>query len=1264
MPDPYLEQLFGQQPTVDRTEPAIDPEIRDLYEQDRTLPGWIDLLDPEKSAIGAALRTLGRGGQAIRNLLAGKPGSAALQIGEIPLEIVDALIPFWDAIPAITDEDDYTEGSDLLGLEPGTTGATVADVGIGVLTDPLSWIGVGAVRSGLAKGAKAAAGRARAESLLSGIRKGQAAALGRKADEILPDSRVADELGAEIRSGEGVRRTLDLHVPFGPRLGTLVGERGADRVAAAGRAIGGLIPQPVKELGGRLGHQVRSTMGWLNPVPALGVAAQQARHGVASKAEELANRGLSEIMAGTDSTMQKAMAEAGHGVFRDADGSYVSLGNDLDRRIARAAERHNVDADALRTKMEGLDAQMKLLWEDLVERGGVSPMRRWRNAADEEVDAIAVHSAWRSELRRLKRGLKKARNERDRRAVRSRILGARLAESQIGRSSDVKRVNKVIDRIYDTDESLTEFDVGIRKMKEILIGERGVARANQRAGKKARRLSDRAEVMLARAESKVAQAKKLMGDIDSEEALKSKQVQDAWQLYGKAADLELEAEQIMAELIQVQPKQTRDLITKALGREVSAKIRRGRYAGRRQELERVLGRSASRGDEMMTRQAASDIAVDEAKRSVRDTLESLRQNRHFDEWAKREGYRLTSKTQGLENYLPRYYTGKILEESASEIDGASPQVRAAAGDSPLFDVGEAVGSGQFLQARKIDTPDDLAEWLNRQRGLAERAGTEPLELEMDLGRSIGRRIAGQGKVLEKSHVARALLGDQAVLTDPATQKGVRVIMDHLRANDPDSWKVMQNVFASPRRGDFVRMLAGVNNRVFKPAVTMGLFFPRFAFNIRNALSGAWQRASVEGGRAGLVQAARTPRVLVGAVADGLSEIGIMKGRKGALRDALEMVDDVSRINAGNLTQMERAFQQIAQRATGGSKRRAQWLRDAVEDGILDGFVSTERLIGLGKGLGRSRWSKFASWPAAITRGVESRMRLGTYLDHRAAGKSRRAALKTTQDSFLDYSYLRGGSEYAAARQFIPFLAFTAQSIPQQLKLIARRPEVAVAMSKLRQDGRPEEPVQPWIGEQSSIPLPGRDREGNRQYITSLGLPFEALDFIPNVSGSFAQAGRDVEREIIGSSTPLVKSAIAQVTRRDPFFGTPVGTYDKAPEVFQAIGAPERGDFGRAYQNLRQTGLIAPLDVPIQETSRWLDDRRGLGSKTLRFLTGANIASSDPDLASVQILQDRLERVPGARVHRTYYGDDPMIDRLTRAIRAAKDRREREAADVE
>lgn len=117
-----------------------------------------DPFNPEpKGAFTSILDWLDEPGQVVRNLIKGRPGASLRNLADFVLDPIDAVLP-GDWIPSIAKAEDKVSGADLIDLDKQAHPflGFAADVGLGILTDPLTYVPGGLVVQGAAKGAKAA----------------------------------------------------------------------------------------------------------------------------------------------------------------------------------------------------------------------------------------------------------------------------------------------------------------------------------------------------------------------------------------------------------------------------------------------------------------------------------------------------------------------------------------------------------------------------------------------------------------------------------------------------------------------------------------------------------------------------------------------------------------------------------------------------------------------------------------------------------------------------------------------------------------------------------------------------------------------------------------------------------------------------------------------------------------------------------------------------------------------------------------------------
>jgi hypothetical protein len=318
------------------------------------------------------------------------------------------------------------------------------------------------------------------------------------------------------------------------------------------------------------------------------------------------------------------------------------------------------------------------------------------------------------------------------------------------------------------------------------------------------------------------------------------------------------------------------------------------------------------------------------------------------------------------------------------------------------------------------------------------------------------------------------------------------------------------------------------------------------------------------------------------------------------------------------------------------------MREAMQHQVLDNtFVNSEMMVKESNRLGWQKWLVNAmNWPAVFFKGVEQRMRFGLYKGLRETTKMTPAeAAKATSGTL--YSYKIRTPENRLARDLIPFAQFQIKAGVQTAKLMAEQPSVAVALSQALSSKNG--PLYPYMEGRTNIPL-GKDEQGNDQYATGLGLPFEALNMVP---ASF----RDFKKNVVGASSPVLKTLLAKTFNVDPYFETPYGSYDKIP------GIGHEGAAGRAYNQIAGTGMIQPVDSLLHLLGGITDERHSPFIKGLDMLTGLNVTSVDPDLALQKQLQELLTDSPDVQQHRSFYqtSEDPETKKILEQYQEAKKR---------
>lgn len=595
-------------------------------------------------------------------------------------------------------------------------------------------------------------------------------------------------------------------------------------------------------------------------------------------------------------------------------------------------------------------------------------------------------------------------------------------------------------------------------------------------------------------------------------------------------------------------------------------------------------------------------------------------NTPFDQWVSGIGY---TKKPVLPDMAPvDYLPGKY------ELDQAATQAH-------------ATGAPSIIGAKDITDSKALTDFLN----------TNKAKLDDDLTVLLGSYAERMGTAVKQAAIGERLMpGFTSLAKD---RKMFKQLVDHLKTvpDQADNAVAIETaVMGLPPRQGMGKLLADFNSKFFKPFATGGAFLPRPAFTTRNVVSGIEMVASDPASRAAtLATAMRAPKDIIGAWGDGLRALGLPIAKP-------EYVDDVERAIAasgGDRVAMLAAIKNPTVRA-------------AVENGVLDnGFIRSEDMVAslAQRAGGIKNWRNLRDYPQQIVKGGEDRMRLGLFTELTERGMPTAEAARITKKSLYDYAY--SSRLNRSIRDVIPFFQFTAKAVPQQAKFLMESgavPSLARnAIEKLY--ATPEGTLLPPNLQGNPVLPIGQDESGNPQYLTSLGMPYEALGQIPNPSDNPFQFFKQIRQDVVGASSPPLKTALAAVMGIDPYFGTPYGSFDRAPYALQGLGVDERGTAGRTYNMLAGTGMIQPLASPISTISTLMDPRTSGGETAVNVLTGARIKSVDETQALRQLLEEKLKMDPSIQRYETLYQQSPnaetqqLLDELKKVKSEIKKRKQ-------
>lgn len=536
-----------------------------------------------------------------------------------------------------------------------------------------------------------------------------------------------------------------------------------------------------------------------------------------------------------------------------------------------------------------------------------------------------------------------------------------------------------------------------------------------------------------------------------------------------------------------------------------------------------------------------------------------------------------------------------------------------------------------IKEAKLETPEDVLSFLRKNQDIDLEFSARDVDL---------RRAQQQGQLQQKASLGKRLTGNQNfTLADEAHRGAVNDAIAEIRKTQPDFAYSLEQSFKGmkPRGQDWFSRGIYNANRLFKGAATYGIVLPRIAFNVRNRIGGLWQALSNDEARGTLgATSRRALSDLMGSFDDALVKtIGTKRMSGSELTKALDAVDNAFQQAGGSPSKVRELLRQ---------EKNGELLVEALDNGILEDFVSAEKLL---EEMSRTpkvqRAMDIISWPAHITRGIEQRMRLGTFFDLRKSkvAPDAASAAKTVRDSYLDYSVV--SPENRLLRDVLPFAGFTSQTIPQQAKFLARHPVAGTVTAPLFSPDEEGLPKYEWMQDRMSVPI-GLDEQGNPQYLTGLGLPIEALTQVPGLRGS------DIYSDLVGQMQPLLKSGIAYAADKDPLTGRGFGEYDNI------LGMPA-GEIGRVANVIKGTGLVQPLSSAVDTATNIVDPRKSAVEKLLHGTTGVRVSSVDPDLAERQRIERFLEDRPDVREFRSLYSttDDPESQELLSELSAARKR---------
>lgn len=175
------------------------------------------------------------------------------------------------------------------------------------------------------------------------------------------------------------------------------------------------------------------------------------------------------------------------------------------------------------------------------------------------------------------------------------------------------------------------------------------------------------------------------------------------------------------------------------------------------------------------------------------------------------------------------------------------------------------------------------------------------------------------------------------------------------------------------------------------------------------------------------------------------------------------------------------------------------------------------------------------------------------------------------------------------KRIMPFYSWLRKNLPLQLEMLAVRPGRQVVVPKafhaietmlgIEKDATIEDSIPHWIKEKSPLQI----SDGESPSFMNFGLPVQELSMLGGREGGID--GKEIMRNLLASTSPLIKAPIELTTEEQLFSGAPVdsGTQYAANQ------------FPMARMLSNQFGEDGPTDAAMQEA--WFNYLTGLGKQT-------------------------------------------------------------------
>jgi hypothetical protein len=271
----------------------------------------------------------------------------------------------------------------------------------------------------------------------------------------------------------------------------------------------------------------------------------------------------------------------------------------------------------------------------------------------------------------------------------------------------------------------------------------------------------------------------------------------------------------------------------------------------------------------------------------------------------------------------------------------------------------------------------------------------------------------------------------------------------------------------------------------------------------------------------------------------------------------------------------------------------------------------------------------ARWGRGVGNIVESMNRVSAYIGLRKQGYNAQEAAARVKELHVDYSNLTDG-ERRVMRRLFPFYSFTKGMVSMVTKELTEKPGGALAQTmrgtNMLKGGNATTPD--YVMETTSIPL-GQQEDGSDRYITGLGLMHEMpLGMFPTGLQDAGLTGLAMLNPLV--KAPLEYATGQSFFQQGPDGGRPLKDVDPllgrigANLKQYATGEPQL-DPVPTPRWLEVAASNSPLTRYLSMFRQATDTRKSTGDKALGLLSGVRVQDISPQ-ARAAILRERSDQV--------------------------------------